>query len=130
MLDLLLITLKDMLKNPPINYSRIEEMAEGDEDFKTELIFAIHSSLLDLKVTYLKGATLKDDDTIQMIRHKIKPTLSLFEIDKLTETINYGKAHIERYGFDQGFTAHIEEFLKDVNEALEEIQNYMLTTKK
>ncbi len=122
--------MKKMLKSPPINYSRIEEMAEGDEDFKTELIFAIHTSLLDLKVTYLQGATLKDDETIQMIRHKIKPTLALFDMERLTHTINSGKAMIEVNGFDQTFSAHIDQFLMDIDEALEEAQSYMAAIKK
>jgi hypothetical protein len=114
-----------MLKNPPLNYTRIEEMAEGDEDFKTELIFAIHTSLLDLKTQYLEGAALKDEETIQMIRHKVKPTLSLFDMETLTSTINRGKKIIESQGFGPKFSIHLEQFLENVDEALDEVQIYM-----
>ncbi len=119
-----------MLKTPPINYSRIEELAEGDKDFKAELVFAIHTSLLDLKTQYLEGAKLQDDEIIQMIRHKIKPTLSLFDMEMLTETINKGKELIEKNGFDYKFFEHLEEFKEAVDHALEEATLYMAAIKK
>jgi hypothetical protein len=119
-----------MLKNPHLNYTRIEEMAEGDEDFKTELIFAVHNSLLDLKTQYLEGATLKDEETLQMIRHKVKPTLSIFDMERLTSTINCGKEIIETQGFGKKFSIHLEQFLAHVNEALEEVCLYMNESKK
>lgn len=119
-----------MIKSPPINYSRIEEMAEGDEDFKNELIFAIHTSLLDLKVSYLQASTLKDDETLHMVRHKVKPTLVLFNMERLSQTINAGKTLIEENGFDQRFSEHRDQFLRDIDEALEEAQSYMAAAKK
>lgn len=114
-----------MFNTPPINIDRVDEMAEGDNDFKSELIFAIYNSLTELKEKYLEGAEQNDQEIIQQIRHKVKPTLALFEIDRLNEIVISGKEIIEKNGFEGPFHPHMEEFLDAVQEALDHVKLYL-----
>lgn len=113
-----------MLKNPPINFDRIDDMAEGDHEFKTELVFAIYSSLIELKEKYIEGANSKDEEIIQQIRHKIKPTLSMFDMEKLSTIVLSGKDLIAENGFNEDFSRHLDQFLNAVEETLEEVKVY------
>jgi hypothetical protein len=40
----------------PVNFDRIEEMSEGDAEFKAELVAALFKSLSELKEKYLEGS--------------------------------------------------------------------------
>ena len=51
--------------------SRINEMAEGDEEFKLELTNAIFNGLRELKEKYTEGILEHDVIKIQQIRHKL-----------------------------------------------------------
>jgi len=100
---------------------RILEMAEGDEDFRIELTAAIYSGLSELKSVYTLGFAEKDEVKIQQIRHKIKPTLAMFDFDQLAETVQHGKEILESQGFGSAFEAHFQAFLKLTDEALNEV---------
>lgn len=100
-----------MYKIPPINLERIEEMADGDAEFRAELMLAIHTSLIELKEKYLEGAENANSETIHLIRHKVKPTMMLFEIERLRVSIQNGKEIIEEKGFKEEFLLHLDDFL-------------------
>lgn len=86
----------------------IEDMAEGDKEFKDELTQAIHNGLVELLDVYADGLKLQDEVKIQQIRHKVKPTLGMFEFDDLTVILQEGKEILESDGFGEGFDAHWE----------------------
>lgn len=100
-----------MSNTPPINFDNIDEMADGDADFKAELVAAIYASLIELKEKYLEGSEDQNEETIHLIRHKVKPTLALFKIDKLSTVILEGKGIIAEKGFKEAFIDHLDEFL-------------------
>ncbi|MFD2036004.1 hypothetical protein ACFSKL_14460 [Belliella marina] len=114
-----------MHKIPPLNFDRIDEMAEGDLEFRTELIAAIHTSLIELKEVYLEGAEKNDGEIIHLIRHKVKPTLALFEINPLSQIINDGKNIIAEKGFGQEFMEHLDAFLDAWQEAFDFVTKKM-----
>ncbi len=108
-----------------INLDRVEEMAEGDENFKKELLRAIYTSIQDLKVKYVEGISSHSLEKLQQARHKIKPTLSLFELKRLTAILQEGKAHVSAKGFEDldshqnQFSEVTDELLKDLEEVIE-----------
>lgn len=108
-----------MYNTPPVNFDKIHEMTDGDADFRAELITAIYTSLVELRNTYIEGASLEDENTIQEIRHKVKPSLVMFEINPLNDILSEGKDIIETNGFGPEFLAHFEKFLDAVQEAID-----------
>lgn len=115
-----------MLNNqPPVNFDRIEEMAEGDAEFKAELVSALFKSLSELKEKYLEGSEMKDLEIISQIRHKVKPALALFEIDNLNNIIQEGKEIISEKGFSEDFLIHLEHFLDAVQEAIDQVGSHL-----
>ncbi len=111
-----------MNRIPPVNFDRIDEMAEEDIEFKNELVTAIYNSLIELKEKYLEGSEHEDIEIIQQIRHKVKPTLALFEIEKLNDVVQNGKTILEENGFKGPFLTHLEEFLDAWQEAYDYIK--------
>lgn len=105
---------------PELN-QRILEMAEGDDEFRVELTSAIYTGLLELQAVYAEAWLSRDEVKIQQIRHKIKPTLSMFEFDQLADALQQGKEILESEGFGAAFEAHFEVFLRNVGEALAEV---------
>ncbi|WP_026951723.1 hypothetical protein [Algoriphagus mannitolivorans] len=100
---------------------RISEMAEGDEEFRSELTQAIFNGLLELKEKYAEG--LKDQDMvmIQQIRHKVKPTLLMFDLEPLTISLQEGKEILETEGFSSKFQDHFHDFFNKVEQAIAEV---------
>jgi hypothetical protein len=105
---------------PELNL-RILEMSEGDEDFRHELTWAIYNGLVELQSKYSEGILEKDEMKIQQIRHKIKPTLSMFEFEDLIECLNEGKAILESEGFGEAAKSHYQDFLQKVKIAIAEV---------
>lgn len=105
---------------PELN-QRILEMSEGDEEFRLELTSAIYNGLVELQSRYGEGIEEKDEVKIQQIRHKIKPTLSMFEFNDLIECLNNGKIILESQGFGETSLTHYDEFLKKVRIAIAEV---------
>jgi len=108
-----------------INLDRVEEMAEGDDDFRRELLRAIYTSIQEFKIKYVEGLSSHNLEKLQQARHKIKPTLSLFELKKLNTILQEGKAHVSAKGFEDldlhqnQFREITDELLKDLEEVLE-----------
>ena len=114
-----------MLNNYPVNFERIDEMAEGDADFRAELVSALFKSLSELKEKYLEGAELKDAEIISQIRHKVKPALELFEINKVESVIKEGKDILSEEGFSEKFLEHLDAFLDAVQDAIDQVSQSM-----
>lgn len=106
---------------PELN-QRILEIAEGDNEFRLELTAAIHSGLLELKSKYTEGLHQRDEVIIQQIRHKVKPTIIMFEFDQLAESLLEGKSILESEGFGKAFEVHFHNFLKKIDVALKEVE--------
>ncbi len=96
-------------------------MSEGDEDFKVELTSAIHSGLLELRQQYSIGKEKADLDIIQQIRHKVKPTLAMFEFDELSDSLQEGKQILESEGFGVNFESHFKDFTSKLDEVIQEV---------
>lgn len=113
-----------MDNNENINFHKVEEMAEGDMEFKSELLNAIYTSIQDLKKKYVEGLTLQNEEIIQQARHKIKPTLSLFELKKLNDILQEGKALVSSGGFDE-LELHQGKFLQATDELLNDLNKVL-----
>lgn len=105
---------------PELNL-RILEMSEGDEEFQSELTHAIYNGLLDLQTKYREGVTAKNEIIIQQIRHKLKPTLSMFEFDDLIEELQNGKEILESRGFNEDFDVHFASLNTKLEVAIERV---------
>lgn len=97
-----------MMHSYPELNQRIQEISEGDEGFQTELTLAIYNGLLELRTKYCEGLEEKNEIIIQQIRHKLKPTLSMFEFSDLIEELQNGKEILESKGFGEEFILHFE----------------------
>jgi hypothetical protein len=105
---------------PELN-QRILEMSDGDDEFRMELTSAIYTGLIELKSNYAEGLKEKNEVIIQQIRHKIKPTLMMFEFSSLTESLNEGKVILDTKGFGFQFELHFQKFLLQVELAISEV---------
>lgn len=96
-----------MIKLYPELNQKILEIADGDEEFKVELTKAIHLGLVELKTVYSEGHAEQDEVKIQQIRHKLKPTLAMFEFEDLIVEMQNGKEIVESEGFTDHFSSHV-----------------------
>jgi len=113
-----------MLKLTNINYQMVVEMAEGDKEFETELLDAIINSVKDLRKKYNEGIMVQSEEIIIQARHKIKPTLALFGLDKLSTVIEEGKIILQLNDMKGPATdRHNAEFLEAVDDLLEELSD-------
>ena len=110
------------LKN--IDFLKIEAMVEDDVEFRNQLLDAIQMAVEELEEVYLKGISEKDLNAIKMSRHKIKPTLGLFDLQRLATLLAKGKRLMVEKGFSEEIEPHKEEFLAATKAVLEEIKNY------
>ncbi|MDR7130242.1 hypothetical protein J2X69_002590 [Algoriphagus sp. 4150] len=98
------------------------EMSEGDKEFEKELTLAIYSGLVELKEKYAEGSREKNDTKIQQIRHKLKPTLSMFELCHIIEELQVGKDIIETEGFDAAaFNVHYYRLHQKLDQAIKRV---------
>ena len=105
----------------PLLSEKIENISEGDVEFRAQLTAAIYQGLLDLKNGYQKGKELKDGLIIHQIRHKVRPTLILFGFDDIIPLLEEGKKIINSDGFGSLFELHAETLKKSLDIALDEI---------
>jgi hypothetical protein len=110
-----------MIKSENINFNRVEEMAEGDMEFRAELLQAIYTSILDLKTKYVEGISLHSEEILQQARHKIKPTVSLFELKRLNAILQEGKTLVSLNGFKE-MDNHQNQFIKAAEELLKDLE--------
>ncbi len=109
------------MHNYPELNQRILEMSEGDEEFRIELTIAIYNGLLELQAKYLEGLEEKNEIILQQIRHKLKPTLSMFEFSDLIEELQNGKEILESQGFGEEFILHFESLNSKLEVAVERV---------
>jgi phage terminase Nu1 subunit (DNA packaging protein) len=110
------------LKN--IDFLKIEAMVEDDVDFRNQLLDAIKVAVEELEEVYLRGISEKDPNVIKMSRHKIKPTLGLFDLQHLAALLAKGKRLMAEKGFNEEIELHKEEFRAAAKAVLDEIKNY------
>ena len=110
-----------MKTNENINLNKVEEVAEGDKEFQSQLLLAIQTSLEDLKLRYLEGLASKNETILQQARHKIKPTLSLFELKRLSSVLRQGKMLDLSINPDK-VKAHQKDFLAATDDLLKELK--------
>lgn len=72
-----------MLNNPLIDFENEADSKEEDGNFKSELIFAIHQSLLEPEENHQEAANLMNTEITQQIRNDSKPTLDMFGMENL-----------------------------------------------
>ena len=108
-------------KYKTIDFQKIEEMVEGDSEFRKQLLEAIIVAVRELKTTYIKGIDHKNLDWIKQARHKIKPTMGLFDLQNLAIILGQGKRMISENGFSAELESHKKAFLSATNEILEEV---------
>ncbi|WP_339699063.1 hypothetical protein [Algoriphagus aquimarinus] len=105
----------------------IFEMADGDKDFEKDLTVAIYKGLLELREKYAEGSSEKDDIKIQQIRHKLKPTLSMFELSHITDELQVGKEIIEGEGFEGAlFKSHYHRLQEKLEAAIQRVHKLTL----
>jgi hypothetical protein len=107
--------------NDNIDYEKIEDMVEGDEDFRSQLLEAIIVAVKELQESYIKGIDSKKEEIIKQARHKIKPTLTLFGLRALATTLGEGKQLITKGGPDRDLRSHKAKFISVTNAVLEDI---------
>ena len=106
---------------PDLN-QQISEMADGDKEFEKELTLAIHKGLLELREVYAQGSVEKNELKLQQIRHKLKPTLLMFELFHITEELQVGKEIIESQGFDvPAFAKHYQSLQHKLEVAIKRV---------
>lgn len=108
-----------------IDYDKVEDMVEGDEEFRAQLYQAIQVAIKELQDTYVKGIMLKDEQMIRQARHKIKPTLFLFGLDSISKTLSDGKKMMASGGLDQDFSEHLRTFMGHINGLQEELEKFV-----
>lgn len=113
-----------MNKSNNINLNKVEEMAEGDMDFRAELLQALYTSIQDLQTKYVEGLSSQSEEALQQARHKIKPTVTLFELKKIQSVLLEGKAIVNGKGF-AALGQHETQFIKVTDELLKELEEVM-----
>nr|MBI1230929.1 hypothetical protein [Cytophagales bacterium] len=114
--------------NTNIDYEKIEDMVEGDEEFRTQLLEAIVVAVRELQQAYVNGLDTKKEEVIKQARHKIKPTLTLFGLMELASILGEGKQLIGNGNFEQDLVDHKKKFQAVCNAILEDIQQKLNTT--
>jgi len=111
-----------MVESMNINFDKVQEMAEGDSAFKKELLQAIAASVKELKERYILGLKTKDAEILHQARHKVKPTITIFELRKLSYVLENGKKLMSTKGIDADLKDHyalfneaVEDLLTDIN---------------
>ncbi|AGA79559.1 hypothetical protein Echvi_3336 [Echinicola vietnamensis DSM 17526] len=111
----------NMIRSMNINMDKVHEMSEGDMEFQKELLQAIASSVEELRDRYEEGIEQRDEDLLHQARHKVKPTVTIFELRNLSQVLEEGKQIIRHDELEEKVNSHHEQFLKAVDELLREI---------
>ncbi|WP_200978845.1 hypothetical protein [Echinicola sp. 20G] len=111
-----------MVSSRNINMEKVQEMSEGDLAFQKELLLAISNSVSELKERYREAIDRKDEELIHQARHKVRPTVTIFELRNLSEVLDDGRKLIAAAGMDANFDNHFQEFLKATDDLLRDIE--------
>lgn len=101
-------------------------IADGDPEFATQLTLAIKQGLEELQAKYTNGIATQSNHELQQIRHKLKPTLIMFEFEELIEELNSGIEILDKYGFGEKVEEHFVRFELLINEDIE-VVNKLIT---
>ena len=96
----------------------------NDLVFRNQLLDAIEIAVEELEGAYIKGIGEENLECIKQARHKIKPTLSLFGLKRLTNILSIGKKKLAEDGFVNDMDAHVKEFKECTQSVLLEVRNY------
>lgn len=113
-----------MAKSKNINLNKVDEMAEGDAGFRAELLQALYTSIQDLQAKYLEGLSSRNEEALQQARHKIKPTVTLFQLTGIQTVLQEGKTIITSQGF-AALGDHERQFRQATDDLLEELEQVM-----
>lgn len=109
------------------NQSELDEIifkvAEGDLEFKQELTLAIYNALLELQNKYVEATHEKNESKILQIRHKLKPTLIMFNFHSIMDELKIGKEILSQKGFDKSFQTHFLSLNEKLNLAISEVHS-------
>ncbi|WP_186757860.1 hypothetical protein [Echinicola salinicaeni] len=112
-----------MVESININFDKVHEMSEGDVAFEKELLHAISNSVKELKERYLQGLDKKDPEILHQARHKVKPTITIFELRKLSFVLENGRNLINTKGLNADLDNHYHLFEEAVNDLLADINS-------
>lgn len=107
-----------------IDFTKIEDMVEDDAEFRNQLLNAIVTAVEELESTYVNGIDAKDTDCVKQARHKIKPTLGLFGLKRLSHILSNGKKLMAEDKFDTWADTHKEELKLATRAVVEEVRDY------
>ncbi|MFC4871983.1 hypothetical protein [Negadavirga shengliensis] len=112
-------------KHKNIDFQKVEEIVEGDSDFRKQLLEAIILAAQELKEKYLRGIDEKDVERIKQARHKIKPTLGLFDLQKLRMVLGRGKQLFSDNGLNQELDWHKQELAEAIDDLMDEVREQL-----
>lgn len=113
-----------MAKSENINLNKVDEMTEGDAGFRAELLQALYTSIQDLQAKYVEGLSSRNEEALQQARHKIKPTVTLFQLKRIQSVLSEGKSIFSTKRFAT-LDQHETEFLKVTDDLLKELEEVM-----
>jgi HPt (histidine-containing phosphotransfer) domain-containing protein len=112
-------------KHKNIDFQKVEEIVESDSDFRKQLLEAIILAAQELKEKYLRGIDEKDLERIKQARHKIKPTLGLFDLQKLSAVLGRGKQLFSDNGLHQELDWHKQELTDAIDDLVDEVREQL-----
>lgn len=85
-----------MSTNPvtQINFSSLEELADGDTDFLTDLYQEIINQFTEARDRYTEVLPSQDVEELRRIAHKVQPNLQSLEIDGIPDIFTVIKARL------------------------------------
>ena len=86
--------------------SLISGVSDGDYDFENQLTTAIYRGLNEFREKYEEASLDKNQEIIQQIKYKLKPTLSLFGFNHISTELQNGQEILDSSGFDSAFESH------------------------
>jgi hypothetical protein len=116
--------------NGNINFCKIDELVEGDKEFQNQLLDAIITAIKELEVTYMNALDQKCANTLRLARHKIKPTVGMFELNRLAVVLQEGKYLMAKNGIAEELEAHKHAFLQVTSDLLQELHTFNINNSK
>lgn len=108
--------------NQHIDYDKVEDMVEGDDEFRHQLFQAIQVAIKELQVAYIAGIKAREFTLLRQARHKIKPTLQLFGLSPVSRVLGEGKRLIASGASNEELAEHLQRFIEMTDELLQEVE--------
>ncbi|ELR68046.1 hypothetical protein C900_01182 [Fulvivirga imtechensis AK7] len=74
-----------------VDFSKVEKVADGDNQFVTRLLKTAIQELHKYRDIYLDAFRKKDEKLLKAMKHKVGPSLKLFDIALLEKEIEKGE---------------------------------------